>query len=339
MTVVPPRSAAARIEDVLHFQLVVPAQQCDALIDELQGDAAITNLALFSDASLEPAGDLVLCDVAREEASRLLDRLRELGIDEWGSVTVQAIESTFSRSAQEAEAAVPGFAVDAVVWQEIDQYARDQSTLSASYLAFFVIATAIAAVAVVNDSAIWLVGAMVLGPEFGPIAAICIGIYRRDRRRILVALRTLVIGFGIAIAFTALCALISRPLGLITRSSLGRQVLTGFIVHPNHWSFIVAVLAGAAGMLSLTTVRSTALVGVFISVTTVPAASYGAVALALADWGELGTSMAQLGLNLVGMVASATLTLVLLRYGWSLVPERARRAARQRIVHRKSALG
>ncbi|MBO0686037.1 MAG: DUF389 domain-containing protein [Candidatus Dormibacteraeota bacterium] len=323
---------------MLHFRLVVPSQEADRLMDELLEDGAITNLVLIREAALEPSGDLLLFDVAREAASRLLDRLRELRIDDFGSVTIQAIEATFSRSAQESERAVPGFAVDAVVWQEIDQYASEQATLSFTYLAFLAIATQLAAIGVVIDSAILIVGAMVLGPEFGPVASICIGLYRRDIRRGVVALRTLLVGFLVAIAITCLCALISRPLGLITPASLGHQVLTGFIVHPNIWGFIVAVLAGAAGMLSLTTARSMSLVGVFISVTTVPAAGNAAVALALADWRELTGSLEQLGLNIVGMVAAGTLTLVLLRYGWSLVPESTRRTARHRLARRRSAL-
>ena len=327
-------------EGVLHLRLVVPTHQCEGLITELREDPAVTNLVLVRDAALEPVGDLVFCDVAREEASRLLDHLSEMHIDEGGSVTVQSNnESTFSRSARQAESVVPGFAVDAVVWQEIDQYAIDESTISLSYLAFLIIATQIAAIAVVNDSGVLLVGAMVLGTEFGPVAAICVGLYRRQGRRIWIAVRTLLAGFLLAIAVTSLCALIGRSVGLITRQSLGHQVITSFIVHPNHWSFIVAVLAGAAGILSLTTARSMSLVGVFISVTTVPAASYAAVALALADWGELAKSMEQLGLNLAGMVGAGTVTLIVLRYGWSLVPERSRRAARNRLANRHTVLG
>ena len=46
---------------------------------------------------------------------------------------------------------------------------------------------------------------------------------------------------------------------------------------------VVALLAGAAGVLSVTAGRTNVLVGVFISVTTVPAAGNLAVALALAD--------------------------------------------------------
>ena len=46
----------------------------------------------------------------------------------------------------------------------------------------------------------------------------------------------------------------------------------------------MAVLAGIAGILSITARKSSALVGVFISVTTVPAAGNIAVAIALEHW-------------------------------------------------------
>ena len=44
------------------------------------------------------------------------------------------------------------------------------------------------------------------------------------------------------------------------------------IYTPDKWSFIVALIAATAGVLSLTSRKSGALTGVFISVTTVPAA-------------------------------------------------------------------
>ena len=78
---------------------------------------------------------------------------------------------------------------------------------------------------------------------------------------------------------------------------------TGFIWHPDRWSFIVALIAGAAGVLALTTSRANAMVGVFISVTTIPAV--GNLALALGVWApsEIRGSAAQLAVNLGGMVA------------------------------------
>ena len=76
--------------------------------------------------------------------------------------------------------------------------------------------------------------------------------------------------------------------------------LTQFISKPDDFSFIVACFAGAAGMLSLTSAKSGALVGVLISVTTIPAAANIGVAAALGDWSEWRGAMAQLAVNLTG---------------------------------------
>ena len=78
---------------------------------------------------------------------------------------------------------------------------------------------------------------------------------------------------------------------------------TGFIYAPDRFSFVVAVLAGVAGMLSLTSAKSGALVGVAISVTTVPAAANAAVALSYGDTRQTWGSTEQLLLNLVGIIA------------------------------------
>ena len=66
-------------------------------------------------------------------------------------------------------------------------------------------------------------------------------------------------------------------------------------------------------MLSLTSAKSAALVGVFISVTTVPAAGFAVVAATIGQWGTAALSAAQLLVNLVGIVFAGVLVLVLRR--------------------------
>jgi uncharacterized membrane protein len=80
---------------------------------------------------------------------------------------------------------------------------------------------------------------------------------------------------------------------------------------------ITALVAGTAGMLSLTSSKSAALVGVFISVTTIPAAGNAAVGGVLGQWRETWLSVAQLGINLVGIVVAATVVLLLRRATWT----------------------
>ncbi|MFF4210617.1 DUF389 domain-containing protein [Streptomyces sp. NPDC001796] len=103
----------------------------------------------------------------------------------------------------------------------------------------------------------------------------------------------------------------------------GARPNTSFVYAPDAFSFVVAVLAGAAGTLSLTSAKSGALVGVAISVTTVPAAANAAVALAYGDTGQTAGSTVQLLLNLLSIVLAGTLTLLAQKWFWARQRERA----------------
>jgi uncharacterized hydrophobic protein (TIGR00271 family) len=216
--------------------------------------------------------------------------------------------------AEQAERAAPGSPDDAIVWDLVLARAEEDARASWSYYAFMTLATLIAAVAVVTDSAVLVVGAMVVGPEFGPVAAVATGLVLRRRALVWASLRLLVLGFAAAVAVTVVLGALAGRLGWIDAAQLTEhRTLTGFIWRPDRWSFVVALLAGAAGVLSLTAGRANALVGVFISVTTVPAAGNLALALALGVPGEIGGAAAQLGINLLCMMLAGTAVLAVQR--------------------------
>ena len=164
----------------------------------------------------------------------------------------------------------PGNATDAVIWEEVESRTGDDAALTTSFVTFLTIATLLAGIGIVTDSAVTVVGAMVVGPEFGPLAAIAVGIVRRRgglARRGAIAL---VVGFPVAMIITAVATWLAVQTGLVFDELVELNTQTEFIYQPGVLSLIVALLAGAAGMLSLTSRNSAALVGVFISVTTVP---------------------------------------------------------------------
>ena len=75
-------------------------------------------------------------------------------------------------------------------------------------------------------------------------------------------------------------------------------------------------------MLSLTSARVGGLAGVFISVTTVPAAGNVALSLALGDSTEVWGSLLQLAVNLTGMAVAGWLMLAAQQTIWSRVSRR-----------------
>ena len=297
---------------MINVRLVVPPRLTARVSTFLCELDTVTHVVVMPGAAVSPEGDAIAFDAAREAVSHVLEGLRDLGFDADRDDCVVSLAEVDapSRRAALAERAAPGSPDDAIGWELVLGKARADGVPSWSYYAFLTLATTIAAVAVVTDSAILVVGAMVVGPEFGPVSALAVGLVLRHWWLARDAVRLLALGFAAAIAVTAVLALAARGVGWVTTEDLLRpRPLTSYIWRPDRWSFVVALLAGAAGVLSLTAGRANALVGVFISVTTVPAAGNLAVALALWQPSEISGSALQLAVNLVGMTVAGALVL------------------------------
>ncbi|MFG2128216.1 DUF389 domain-containing protein [Streptomyces sp. NPDC048751] len=303
---------------MLHLRLITPSDKTDDVVRLIERTVGTTHLVVLPGAARNPAGDVVLCDVAREAGDELLSALQELGLDKSGSIAVENIDLSLSKRADKAEAEAPGEGADAVLWEHLTDATHEESTLSVTYLAFITLATMIAACGVVLDNAVLIVGAMAVGPEFGPLAGISTSIVQRAPRLALRSLIALLVGFAAAMAVTVGFSLFMDALDLFSKAQLeADRPQTGFVYAPDAFSFIVAVLAGIAGTLSLTSAKSGALVGVAISVTTVPAAANAAVALSYGDTNQTWGSTEQLLLNLMGIVLAGTMTLLAQKWLWS----------------------
>lgn len=314
---------------MLHLRLIVPADRTDEVVDLLEGTVGTTHLVVLPGAARSPAGDVITCDVAREAGDAVLRGLRGRGIDECGSIAVEDIDLSLSRRADRAAENAPGEGADAVLWEQLREATHEESTLTVTYLTFLTLATTIAACGVVLDNAILIVGAMAVGPEFGPLAGVCTALVQRAPRLAWRSLVALIAGFAVAMVVTVGFSWLMDALGLFTSGQVeGERPNTSFIWNPDPMSFVVAFLAGIAGTLSLTSAKSGALVGVAISVTTVPAASNAAVAFFYGDYGQTWGSSKQLLLNLLGIVVAGTLTLLVQKYLWAGRRERAVRKSR-----------
>ncbi|MEU1847914.1 DUF389 domain-containing protein [Streptomyces sp. NPDC019990] len=303
---------------MLHLRLITPSRKTGDVVRLIEETVGTAHLVVLPGAARDPAGDVVMCDVAREAGDELLSALRELGIDTSGSIAVESIDLSLSERADKAEVDAPGEAADAVLWEQLGDATHEESTLSVTYLAFITLATMIAACGVVLDNAILIVGAMAVGPEFGPLAGVCTAIVERRPRLALRSLTALLVGFAAAMAVTVAFSLFMDAVDLFSLARLkADRPNTGFIYAPDWFSFVVAVLAGVAGTLSLTSAKSGALVGVAISVTTVPAAANAAVALSYGDTKQTWGSTEQLLLNLLGIIVAGTATLLAQKWFWS----------------------
>lgn len=307
---------------MLHLRVIAPPDLREPVLEVLRGEVGVANVLLYPGAALEPLGDEITADIARECANAVVRQLKELDVAHRGAITLQVLDTVLSTKAHRAEDAADGDPADAVVWDELIGRTREESTLSVTFVMFLTLSCLIAAIGVVTDSTVTVVGAMVLGPEFGPLAALSVALVRRRADLARRAALALVVGFPVAMGITGVATFAGAAAGWLSLDDVRDVNQVDFIFEVGPVSFVIALLAGAAGMLSLVSSRSAALIGVFISVTTVPAAGFAVIAGILGDWDVAAKSAAQLAVNLVGIVVAGVLVLVVRPRG-TLIPRSA----------------
>ncbi len=161
-------------------------------------------------------------------------------------ITMEPLDTAIGTLAEQAEKDAPGEGADAVIWDELAARTGEDSTLTWTFVAFMVLATLLASIGVVTDSPITIVGAMVVGPEFGPLAGIAVGILRR-RRHGASGVRWSPSSSVSRWRWSScgLLALLAKAIGLIAAHDItggGRQ--TEYIYHPGWFSLITALVAG-----------------------------------------------------------------------------------------------
>jgi len=288
---------------MLHVRVVSPAALTERLADRLVVAPGVQNVMVQPGAARRPDGDAVQFDVRDGTANPVFEALRELGLDRDRVICVERVDATLTGQAVAAADRGVLRQETAPIWEMVDAVIRQGKAYAPSFYALLTAAGLIGAVGILTNSQILIVGAMVVGPEYNAIMGVALGITKRNRAEAQDGLLALCGGFLAAITVTLLFGLAVRASGKTPVPFLhGVRPVADLINTPNVFSVIVAVLAGVVGVVSLTESRANALIGVFISVTTIPAAASVGLSIAYSSWGEAGGSMVQLLLNVILLI-------------------------------------
>jgi uncharacterized hydrophobic protein (TIGR00271 family) len=296
------------------------------LVAALAADPGVQNLVVLKGAARRPDGDAVQFDVLNRSANPVLRELRALDLDGAGSITVAEVDVALSGPPSPAAERRYARRERVPVWEMVEAAIRAKASYPPSFYGLLVIAGLIGAVGILTNSQILVVGAMVVGPEYAAIIAAALGLSKlggtspRDWAAVRESFRALAYGFLAAVAATFLFALGVRGAGQVPAAFVhGVRPVADLINSPNAFSVIVAILAGLVGVVSLTEARANALIGVFISVTTIPAAASLGLSLAFAYWHDAWGSLLQLLLNVVLLVVVGAAGLSAQRVIWRRV--------------------
>jgi uncharacterized hydrophobic protein (TIGR00271 family) len=288
---------------MLHIRVVTAPDRTGLLLDRLDGLPGVRNLVVLEGAARDPHGDAVFFDVDYAAANPVFRALRGLGLDHDGVITVEQVDASLTDTVGTGGVIGSPARELAPIWEMVEATIRAGATYSPSFFLLLALAALIGAVGILTNSQILVVGAMVVGPEYGAIIAVALGINKGNRAAVRDGLLALVVGFSAAIALTLAFGVAVRAAGRVPELFLhGVRPVSDLINSPNLFSVVVAILAGIVGVVALTQSRAGALVGVFISVTTIPAAADIGVSAAVGSWHEAGGSALQLLLNVVLLI-------------------------------------
>lgn len=297
---------------MLQLRIISPDYLTDDVVAHLRNEPGAVNITVHIGSALDPSGDVVVVDLVRERGNAVMDHLIAMDLAQHGSISITTLDAISSTRAENAEAIAPGGDLDSVVWEELEERAWGDAHGSVTFAILMMIAAVIAGVGVLVDSPVLIIGAMIVGPEYGPLSAIAVGLFRRERSVVSRAAITLGLGLGLAIVAAAAATGLFLLVGETSlESSPQSRFLTAFVTDPNFFSFVVAFVAGIAGTIALTRGRQETLAGVLVSVTTIPAAAAVGVDSVFGEWEDALGGLLQLGINLTSIVVASLLTLMI----------------------------
>src|SRR3954449_12279718 len=191
---------------MIHLRVVSPTDLTESLVPLLHADPSVRNLTVLRGVVTNPDADAVFLDLPEEAADEVIGRMRDLGVDQQGSITLQNVDVALSGHAGEAWRRAR-FQQFTPVWTEVEARIRTGGSYPPSWFALLVIAGLIGAVGILTNSEILIVGAMVVGPEYGAILSLAFAVTRRDYARLWSAAAALVVGFTLAVVGALLLSL------------------------------------------------------------------------------------------------------------------------------------
>jgi hypothetical protein len=199
---------------VLHVRVVSPQDLTARLVAALAAEPGVHNLVVLPGMARRPDGDAVQFDLLNESANPVLRQLRGLQRDSRGSVTVGEANVALAGPRNATETRRYARRERIPVWDMVEGTIRANATYPPSFYLLLVIAGLIAAVGILTNSQILVIGAMVVGPEYFAIIAAALGCSKRDRPLVHESLTALGQGFLAAVIAAFLFALAIRGAGV-----------------------------------------------------------------------------------------------------------------------------
>lgn len=187
--------------------------------------------------------------------------------------------------------------------EELYQNIETGTNLNSNFIMMVIMSTIVAAIGLLEDNVAVVIGAMVIAPLLGPNIALAFATTLGDSKLLWSAFKANITGLLIALTLSVLIGLI-WPLNfnsheLIARTDVGMD------------GIVLALVSGAAAVLSMTTGLSGALVGVMVAVAILPPTATLGLMLGAGNYQHALGAGLLLGVNIVCVNLAANISFLM----------------------------
>lgn len=295
------------------IQVLVPDELLDTVLQVL--DERDIDYVLTDEEGHEEASTLAQFPLPEEAVQDVLDALRDAGLDPERYNVVAHADSATTEHLDELREQYTEGSEESLAFPELRERAKDLSPSPRTFVAMAVFSTVVATGGLLRDSAAALAGAMVIAPFFGTALSVGAGVACSDRHLLRTGVGYQLGGAGLVVATAAVIGWLSRALALLPAGIRVTSIdQVSIFLTPSALSVGIALAAGAAGALAVSTSLAVPLSGVAVAAAVVPSAAVVGVGLAWALPSVVAGALLQVGVNVLGVNVAAVTTLLALGY-------------------------
>jgi len=293
-------------------QATVPTGKREAVLDALDEEGI--DYVVSDETSGRDYNAVVHFPIPTEGVEDALEALRSAGLSEDAYTVVLSAETVVSRHFDDLEDRYSEEEEngDKIAREELVARAKELAPSRPTYVVMTLVSTIIATAGLLLDSPATVVGSMVIAPLLGPAMSASVGtvvddedLFRRGVYLQFVGVVLAVVGAAAFAFFVKYTNVVPPGLDVLTLSEVSERL------RPDFLSLVVALGAGVAGVFSLMTGVSSALVGVAIAVALIPPAASVGIGIA---WGVPALAVGSGVLVMVNVLSINLAALVVLWY-------------------------
>jgi len=292
------------------IEAVVPSEATDGFLDRVGGWPGVLGLSVQRGASVKPAGDVVVILAINDAVGDILRCLDGCGVMRIGSaalseptaVIAPRDQDTVDRESNEG------------AWEEVASLIRRDTNVTLNYLALMTASGGIAAVGLLSDTIHIMVGAMLLAPGFEPLVRIPFGLLARGQRTTAGSgVAAMLWGYLFLAGGAAAVALLLLALGHGNGGTLLGLHWVGYWTNPSLTAPVIAVVAGIAGAIVVSSRRTLFATGVMVALALVPGMAILGIGLVFGEVGIAAKGLMRWAIDAACVLLSTAVVLGLKR--------------------------